>query len=191
VHALGQVASARLSVAIDDARLVRALNANLPPAIRVTAVETAPDEFHARFSATAKTYEYRIWNGRIVPPFIRLYAWHVPQALDVAALHEASAAIAGEHDFAAFKGARGLSHTTVRRVRSAEWRVDGPSMIFAIAGAGFLRYMVRSLVGTLVEIGHGQRPASDMARLLAAPVRSDAGRTAPPQGLFLVSVLYN
>ena len=191
VHALAQVASARVAAELDDATLTRALNANLPPAIRVDGVETVPDDFHARFSATGKTYEYRVWNGPAVPPFMRLYAWHVPQRLDLPAMNEASLAIVGEHDFAAFQGTGSRTHSTVRRVTSAEWRANGPALTFVISGQGFLRHMVRSLAGTLVEVGHGRRPVDDLARLVAAPERSDAGRTAPPHGLFLVSVLYN
>jgi tRNA pseudouridine38-40 synthase len=191
VHALAQVASARIATELDDGTLTRALNANLPPAIRVNRVETVPDDFHARFSAGGKTYEYRIWNGPAIPPFIRLYAWHVPQPLDVVKMNEASRAIAGEHDFAAFQGTGSRTHSTVRRVTSAEWRADGPAVTFAISGEGFLRHMVRSLAGTLVEVGHGRRPVGDLARLIASRERSDVGRTAPPHGLFLVSVLYN
>ena len=191
VHALAQVASARIAAELDDGTLGRALNANLPPAIRVNGVETVADDFHARFSAAGKTYEYRIWNGPAVPPFIRLYAWHVPQPLDVASMNAASRAIVGLHDFAAFQGTGGRTHSTVRRVTSAEWRVEGAAITFVISGEGFLRHMVRSLAGTLVEVGHGRRPLDDLARLVAAPDRADVGRTAPPHGLFLVSVLYN
>jgi len=191
VHALAQVASARIAAELDDDTLARALNANLPAAVRIIGVETVAVDFHARFSATGKTYEYRIWNGPAMPPFIRLYAWHVPQPLDVAKMNEASRAIVGEHDFAAFQGTGSRTHSTVRRVTSAEWRADGPAVTLAISGDGFLRHMVRSLAGTLVEVGHRRRPVDDLARLVAAPERTEAGRTAPPHGLFLVSVLYN
>jgi tRNA pseudouridine38-40 synthase len=191
VHAVGQVASARVTSPIEDWQLVRALNAHLPEAIRVTELTTVPDGFHARFSATAKTYEYRIWNGRTVPPFIRQYAWHIIEPLDVPLMQQASTAIPGEHDFAAFRSARSLNHTTVREITSATWRQgDDRTLIFEIDGTGFLRYMVRSLVGTLVEIGRGQRPVQDIARLLAAPDRAQAGRTAPARGLFLMKVEY-
>ena len=191
VHAVGQVASARIDSPLEDRRLARALNAHLPEAIRVTELTTVPDDFHARFSATAKTYEYRIWNGRTVPPFIRQYAWHIIEPLNVPLMQEASRAIPGEHDFAAFRSARSLNHTTVREITSAGWRpADAQILVFEIAGKGFLRYMVRSLVGTVVEIGRGQRPVEDMARLLAAPDRSQAGRTAPARGLFLMKVDY-
>jgi tRNA pseudouridine38-40 synthase len=191
VHAIGQVASARVTTAIEDWQLVRALNANLPDAIRVTDLTTVPDSFHARFSATAKTYEYRIWNGRTVPPFIRQYAWHIIEPLNLALMQEASRAIPGEHDFAAFRSARSMNHTTVREITGVSWRQgDERTLIFEIDGKGFLRYMVRSLVGTVVEIGRGQRPVGDIARLLAAPDRSQAGRTAPARGLFLMKVEY-
>ncbi len=191
VHAVGQVASARVTTPIDDWQLVRALNAHLPEAIRVTELTTVPDGFHARFSATAKTYEYRIWNGRTVPPFIRQYVWHIIEPLDLPRMQEASQAIPGEHDFAAFRSARSLNHTTVRQITSATWRRgDDRTLVFEIDGKGFLRYMVRSLVGTLVEIGREQRPVQDMARLLTEPDRSQAGRTAPARGLFLMKVEY-
>lgn len=191
VHAMGQVASARMRSAIEDWQLVRALNAHLPESIRITELTTVPDEFHARFSATAKTYAYRIWNGRTVPPFIRQYAWHVIEPLDIGKMQQASQAIPGTHDFAAFRSARSMNHTTVREITTASWRrEDEATLVFEIDGKGFLRYMVRSLVGTLVEIGRGRRPAEDLARLLAVPDRSQAGRTAPARGLFLMKVEY-
>ena len=191
VHAIGQVASARVTSLIEDWQLVRALNAHLPKAIRVTELTTVPDDFHARFSATAKTYEYRIWNGRTMPPFLRQYAWHVIEPLNLSLMRQASQAIPGERDFAAFRSARSMNHTTVREITSAGWRTeDDQTRVFEIGGKGFLRYMVRSLVGTLVEIGRGQRPVDDIARLLAAPDRSQAGRTAPARGLFLMKVEY-
>jgi tRNA pseudouridine38-40 synthase len=190
VHALAQVASARIEASIADAQLLRALNAHLPETIRITGVETVPDHFHARFSAVAKSYEYRIWNGPTVPPFIRLYAWHIIEPLDVGAMRAGAEAIVGEHDFAAFRGARAVNHTTVRTITCAEWKTGNEALTLAISGTGFLRYMVRSLAGTLVEIGRGARPPEDMARLLSAPDRAAAGRTAPPHGLFLVKVDY-
>ena len=191
VHAMGQVASARMTSPIEDWQLVRALNAHLPESIRITELTTVPDAFHARFSATAKTYSYRIWNGRTVPPFIRQYAWHVIEPLDLASMAAASRAIPGKHDFAAFRSARSINHTTVREILTAGWRREEPAtLIFEIDGKGFLRYMVRSLVGTLVEIGRGQRPVEDITRLLAAPDRAQAGRTAPALGLFLMKVEY-
>jgi tRNA pseudouridine38-40 synthase len=192
VHAIGQIASVRLSSALDDGTLARALNANLPPSVRIVAAETMAADFHARFSATAKTYEYRIWNGPAVPPFLRLYTWQVPQPLDLTQLTRGAAAIAGTHDFAAFQGAGSVVHSTVRTVTAASWHQAVPDapLVFEITGEGFLRHMVRSLVGTLVEVGLGRRPVDDVAALLARPDRSRAGRTAPPRGLFLAKVTY-
>ncbi len=191
VHAIAQVASARINATLDDETLTRALNAHLPGAVRVTRVETVDDDFHARFSATGKSYEYRIWNGPSVPPFIRLYAWHIPEPLNIEAMQQAARAIVGEHDFAGFRSAQSVNQSTVRRVTHADWKVPEPALlVFEISGTGFLRHMVRSLVGTLVEIGRGQRSIGEMAALLAAPDRSAAGRTAPPHGLFLVKVCY-
>lgn len=192
VHAEGQVASARLSSGLDDATLARALNGNLPATIRVMDVQTVADAFHARFDAVAKVYEYRIWNGPAVPPFVTRYVWQVPQQMNMARLDQAAQAIPGAHDFAAFQGPDSATHTTIRKVRHATWRrsADAPAVTFEISGEGFLRHMVRSLVGTLVEIGLERRPVGDVARLLAVPVRSDVGRTAPASGLFLVRVEY-
>lgn len=192
VHAEEQVASARIGTALDDETLARALNANLPAAVRVMDVHTAADDFHARFSAVGKVYEYRIWNGHAVPPFVNRYVWHVPQPLDLRLLDEAARVIPGEHDFAAFQGAGSATHTTIRRIVSAAWRrsANEPLTTFAIMGEGFLRHMVRSLVGTLVEIGLGRRSVADMALLLECPTRANVGRTAPPIGLFLVRVVY-
>ena len=192
VHALGQVASARVESAIDDLTLGRALNANLPATIRIASVETVGDDFHARFSATSKTYEYRIWNGPAVPPFLRLYTWHVPPHLDVEVLTQATSCLAGAHDFAAFQGSGTVVHTTVRTVTAAAWhpqRSDTP-LTFEISSDGFLRHMVRSLAGTLVDIGLGRLPVDHLHQLLEEPVRARIGRTAPPSGLFLIRVTY-
>ena len=192
VHALGQVASVRLQSALEPETLARALNANLPASIRVFEAAVVPDDFHARFSAVSKTYEYRIWNGPAVPPFVRQYVWHVPNQLDAPALEHGAAAISGEHDFAAFQGSGATVRTTVRRVSSARWQAVQPGglFVFEIAGDGFLRHMVRSLVGTLVEIGQHRRPVEDIARLLQSTSRAGAGRTAPAQGLILTRVDY-
>ena len=192
VHALAQVAHARIAVDHDVQTMVRAMNANLPDAVRVVDVSVAADDFHARFSARSKTYEYRIWNAAVLPPFLRLYLWHVPQRLDVVAMNAAAAAIVGEHDFAAFQGVGTPVHSTVRRVIAARWRDqtrDEP-LTFEVTGEGFLRHMVRALVGTMVEIGRGGREIDEMARLIVSKDRHAAGRTAPANGLFLSRVEY-
>jgi len=193
VHATGQVCSFVLTASIGTETLPRALNAVLPGDIRVAAAEEVPHGFHARFSATGKVYEYRIVHARFIAPFIRRYAWHVVQALDVAAMREAAACLVGEHDFSAFRAAGSDVHTSVRTVRRIDWiEGDGPEtpLVFRIEGDGFLRHMVRNIVGTLVEIGWGRWPAPRMAEMLESRDRARAGSTAPPHGLFLTTVLY-
>jgi tRNA pseudouridine38-40 synthase len=207
VHAAGQVASCTLSHAIPAPTLLRALNAVLPAAIRVVAVEESRPGFHARYSARFKTYRYLVFNGAIVPPFCRGYAWHVPQALDVEAMTLAAQTLLGEHDFAALQGAGSSTRTTTRTMIAARVAVCAPTEIFGdvvaasagnegrvvafeVTGTGFLRHMVRNATGSLVEVGLGRRPASWMAEVLASRDRDRAGPTAPPEGLFLVSVAY-
>lgn len=193
VHALGQVASVTMATTLDGGTLVRALNAVLPPDVRVTAVEDAPAEFHARFSATGKVYEYRIVNAPVVSPFIQRYAWHVIPPLDVGAMRQASAALVGRHDFASFQAAGSSTHTSVRTLRRLEFVAGGgpdTPTVMRVEGDGFLRHMVRTIAGTLVEVGLGRRLPDAAASILAARDRTVAGPTAPAHGLFLVRVLY-
>ena len=203
VHALGQVASCALDRAIESGVLVRALNARLPPDIRVvSAKEVAPD-FHARFRANAKTYRYRIDNADVMSPFDRHYAWHVFGAIDVEAMDAAARLIEGRHDFAAFQTGPGTTRTTERTVtRSRVMRMmalsaedtDGRTgrglIAYEITGDGFLRHMVRAITGTLVEIGRGRWPIEEMRAVLESRERGRAGPTAPAWGLFLVGVEY-
>jgi len=193
VHALGQVASAILTAAIDTPTLARALNAILPPAVRVMAIEEMADAFHARFSASGKVYEYRIVNAPIVSPFLQRYAWHVIPPLDLDAMRAGAAALVGAHDFAAFQGSGSAVATTERVVRAIEWEDGGGydlPVVVRIAGDGFLRHMVRNIVGTLVDVGFGRWTPARVGAILASRDRAQAGPTAPPQGLFLVRVLY-
>lgn len=193
VHALGQVASVALAATHPVDTLQRALNAVLPPAVRVLDVAEVPADFHARFSAIGKMYEYRIVNAPIVSPFLHRYVWHVPGRLDVDAMRQAAARLAGTHDFAAFQGAGStVSHTT-RTIHRIDWTPGaGFSQPLAIRfeGDGFLRHMVRNIVGTLVDIGSGRWPAERIGAILDSRDRSQAGQTAPPAGLFLVGVRY-
>jgi tRNA pseudouridine38-40 synthase len=192
VHALGQVASVRLACGHDTATLTRALNAQLPQDLRVLSVEEAAPDFHARFSARAKTYRYMIRNAAIAMPFERAYVWHVPETLDREAMQEAAALVAGTHDFAAFQSVGTETPGSVRTVlRSRIQEVEPTLLAYEVTGEGFLRHMVRALAGTLVEIGRGWRDAASMRDLLATGRRADAGATAPPQGLFLVAVDYH
>ena len=196
VHALAQIASVALSAGHDANAIQRGLNAVLPPSVRVVSVEDAPSGFHARFDATGKIYEYRVVNAPFVSPFLVRYAWHVPQRLDVDAMRIAAGALVGRHDFAVFQGAGSDVRDTVRTIESIEWRGDvgalgnAAPLTVTITADGFLRHMVRSIVGTLVEVGAGRWPPGEVAAILASRDRSRVGRTAPPQGLFLVRVRY-
>jgi tRNA pseudouridine38-40 synthase len=191
VHALGQVASARVSFTHDPATLHRALNAQLPADVRVIEVADAPADFHARFSARSKTYRYRLRAGDEGDPFTRAYVWQMPDALDVDAMRQAARILVGTHDFAAFQSAGTETRTTVRTITRSELAADGSLITYEVEGDGFLRHMVRAVTGTLVEIGRGWRPVDSMARLVAGAARADAGPTAPPHGLVLVCVTYD
>ncbi|HSC28309.1 MAG TPA: tRNA pseudouridine(38-40) synthase TruA [Vicinamibacterales bacterium] len=192
-HALGQVASVTLRAVHAVEAIHRGLNVALPPAVRVLAIEEAPAGFHARFSAVSKTYEYRIVNAPFVSAFLHRYVWHVPGRLSVEAMREGASSLAGRHDFAAFQGAGTPVHNTVRTILGIEWHegagCDRPHVL-RVEGDGFLRYMVRTIAGTLVEIGLGRWPPGRMAEVLASRDRAQAGPTAPASGLFLVRVAY-
>lgn len=201
VHALGQVASVRLRHPIDRASLRRALNARLPDDVRVLDVVEARPDFHARFGARSKTYRYRIVTGDLVSPFERRYGWHVGQPLDVDAMVAAAGHLVGTHDFAAFRAAGSRTATTVRTIARLDITRARPSMAAAadphaavitleIEGDGFLRHMVRTIAGTLVEVGAGRRDPPSVEATLASRDRAEAGPTAPPDGLFLVGVEY-
>ncbi len=193
VHALAQVAGFSIANPIPVENLKKAMNRLLPPAVRVGRVEEAPSAFHPRFDAHSKVYEYRIWRGEICPPFERRYVYHHPYPLDEAKLIEAAAVFEGEHDFSAFAAAdeRDLEGgSKVRTIFSARAERQGERLLFRVAGSGFLKHMVRNLVGTLLEVGKGNRTAEDVRALLAPGVTVKAGRTAPARGLFLIEVRY-
>ena len=191
VHALGQVASVHLTCTHDVTTLTRALNAQLPEDVRVLAIEEMSADFHARFNARSKIYRYQIRHGTIADPFERAYVWHMPERLDVDGMSRGASAVVGRHDFAAFQSIGSPTRDSVRTVtRSVITDADG-RLTYEIAGDGFLRYMVRAIVGTLVEIGRGFREPESMASLLRGSARGDAGPTAPPHGLFLVRVDYH
>jgi tRNA pseudouridine38-40 synthase len=193
VHALAQVASVSVSASIEAPILARALNAELPRDVRVLSVQEVEPGFHARFSATGKMYEYRIVNAPIVSPFIHRYVWHVTPPLDLDAMRGAAESLVGAHDFAAFQGSGSAVASTERIVRAITWE-DGAGydlpLVMRIEGNGFLRHMVRNIAGTLVEIGMGRWEVRRAAEILASLDRTEAGPTAPAQGLFLSRVDY-
>lgn len=202
VHALGQVASAAIARTIPSADLRHALNGILPQQIRVIDVADADAGFNARFAARSKTYRYRIVSGDVLSPFDRPYAWHVRAPLDLDAMAEAARTFEGRHDFAAFQASGGGPATSVRTVYASAIGAGGPlgvpggdrlsaSIVYEVMADGFLRHMVRNIVGTLVEVGTGRMPAAAMSAVLAGRDRARAGPTAPAQGLFLVAVHYD
>ena len=200
VHALGQVASAQLSGGHDTRELMRGLNASLPMDVRVLQVDEAANDFHARFSARSKTYRYAIRNTPMVSPFEYPFVWHVPERLDLAAMQAAAAALMGTHDFACFRSAGQQVRSTTRTITQSEILNNyqlpttnyQPGLVaYEVTATGFLRHMVRAIAGTLVEVGCGKRSPDSVAALLDGRSRADAGATAPPQGLFLVSVTYD
>lgn len=188
VHAAAMPASFTTTKAIPLKAFTAGLNALLPPDIAVRSALEVPDGFHPRREAVAKHYRYTLHVGQSRSPLARLYSWHLRGPLDVAAMCQAAGHFIGEHDFAAFRGAGCSAKTTVRRIDSLEIREAGEFLMFDVIGAGFLRNMVRSMVGTLVEIGRGKRAPESVAGLLQSQDRSDVGATAPPQGLSLVEV---
>lgn len=197
VHALAQVAAFTLERTIAPDALVRAVNVRLPESVRVLSAEPADPAFHPRFDAKLKTYRYRIWNADVLLPFERNYAWHIVDELDVDAMNVAAAIVVGTHDFAAFCGTGSDAATTTRTIGSSSMRngdgglrSDCRLLAYEISGDGFLRHMVRNIVGSLVEIGRGRFPAAWLGEVLASRDRRKAGRTAPAQGLFLVGVNY-
>ena len=205
VHALGQVASVQLAHRIDGVTLVRALNAKLPEDIRVLRAEEASVDFHARFGARRKVYRYWLGSGPIASPFDRHYAWHLPNRPRLEDMRQAATTLCGTHDFAAFHTAGGdmPAHSTVRTLFAVSVNEStAPSFLAAvppvlvdyitidITGDGFLRHMVRTIAGTLVEVGLGRRTAGTVAETLASRRRPQAGPTAPSHGLFLVRIEY-
>ncbi|HYO25026.1 MAG TPA: tRNA pseudouridine(38-40) synthase TruA [Lacipirellulaceae bacterium] len=206
VHAWGQVVGVQSATRIDPAALVLALNAKLPDDAAVRSVEAAPDAFHATTAARRKRYRYTIYNHRRRPVFLRRYAWHVPTPLDVAAMHAAAQHLVGTHDFASFQSAGSERESTVRTLFAAEVTgaaAGAPShaergaddetqslIAIEVEGDGFLYNMVRSIAGTLVEVGRGKQGPAWVAQVLSARDRTCAGQTAPAHGLTMLWVSY-
>jgi tRNA pseudouridine38-40 synthase len=196
VHALAQVATFSTASPIPVENFLKALNDILPPSIRVLEVKEVSADFHARKSARAKTYRYRICRAAICSPFLARYVWHFPYPLDENAMSNAAAAIVGEHDFTSFaavdpeRGQENNEVSNVRTIFSSCFERQNDEFVYTVRGSGFLHHMVRNLVGTLILVGKGTLQPQDIASILAARNRSAAGATAPASGLFLVSVEY-
>ncbi len=216
VHALAQVMTFVTESSVPTGNFLKALNDILPAAVRVLDVEEAPAEFHARHSAKAKTYRYRIFRKSICPPFLARYVWHFPYRLAEEEMGRAAALVVGEHDFTSFaavdpeRGRAGLrpatgsetrSHTSnseagfagmsnVRKIFSSTWERAGDELVYTVRGSGFLHHMVRNLVGTFILVGKRTLRVEDVTRILAERNRSAAGATAPANGLYLVNVEY-
>lgn len=216
VHALAQVASVQLESPIPEKNLVIALNDVLPPSVRVNSVAVVPDSFHARHSAKAKTYRYRIYLGGVCPPFLARYVYHDPYPMDEEAVIRAAEQVVGTHDFTSFaasdpdRSARlaevvissrhggddddDPSHSgkisNVRTIHSSLWARTKDELIYTVRGDGFLHHMVRNLVGTFLLVGKGSLQIGDVPTILEARNRSAAGPTAAACGLYLVSVEY-
>ncbi|HEX9780375.1 MAG TPA: tRNA pseudouridine(38-40) synthase TruA [bacterium] len=190
VHALAQVAHARVAKPVSCARLRRSLQALLPGDLAVLRVEEAAKDFHARFDAKEKRYRYRIFTGPVPDPFARPYVHHVRAPLNAARMRREAAALRGRHDFRALARAGHGRRSTVRVIRSVGLRRRGEELWLEVIGSGFLHAMVRSIAGTLIDVGRGRLPAGTLPQLLRAGRRGGAGTTAPARGLVLVSVRY-
>ena len=185
VHAQGQVASVEVEGGPPAERAAEALNAVLPDDVAVVATEQAPDDFHARSSARSRTYRYRIFRRRAASPFEQRRSWWLPRPLDEEWLADSADLLLGEHDFTAFTPTETQHRVFVREVSAAAWYRRGDHLDFEITADSFLRHMVRTLVGTMVEL-----PPERIAPLLRGAARSEAGSTAPAWGLYLVRVDY-
>ncbi len=204
VHAHAQVASFATASPIPPENWLRALNDILPASVRVLEVHEAAPGFHARKSARAKTYRYRIFREAICPPFLARYVWHHPYPLDESLMNGAAAVVEGEHDFTSFaavdpervermaaaNGEENGKTTNVRTIFSSAWAREGGELIYTVRGSGFLHHMVRNLVGTFLLVGKGTVSRDELRHILAARERTAAGPTAPASGLYLVAVEY-
>jgi tRNA pseudouridine38-40 synthase len=191
VHALGQVANFHTTASIPPEGFLRGLNSMLPRDIVIRSVEETALDFNAQLTAKKKTYLYRILNREVPSAIHRNYSWHYPLSLDKHMMQEAAELLVGENDFASFQATHADTGNSVREVFHADWFDDKPPFLcLAIEANGFLKQMVRIIVGTLVEVGRGKISGEEFKRILEAKDRRQAKMTAPPQGLFLLRVDY-
>ena len=191
VHALGQVASFRIERQWTPREWLRGLNARLPSDISVRSAALMPDDFHARYAARGKLYEYRILNRGERPALDRAYLWHVHKPLDQAAMAQAATVLIGSHNFSSFEGSLTDNEDPVCHLRQLSIVREGDLIKIHAYADRFLKHMVRAIVGTLVEVGHAKRTPQSLSTILAAKDRTAAGRTAPAHGLFLIRVDYD
>jgi len=190
VHARGQVASLELAAEFPPRGLVHGTNHHLPADVRVMSACPMPPGFHARKHAEAKTYSFRLSRAPVISPLDAPYTVRVPREVDLERMARATGSLAGRHDFSAFALAGGSHGQPLRTIRAAGWEERGEELLFRVTGDGFLRGMVRALVGTLIEVGTGRRTPEAFTALLAGAPRGAAGPTAPPHGLVLEEVFY-
>ena len=203
VHAAGQVANFKTEAELSADEFQRAFNALLPESIRIVAAEQVAPDFHARWSAAAKTYRYRIFRGRVVSPFLWRYVQHDPFPLDFDAMAEAARKFEGQHDFTSFAASSGsededrdrmmtrvIYRSEIARVTCGDLPGSAEEWVYTVRGKSFLRYMVRKIVGTLVDVGRGKLQPENIAELFELRDRSKSGPTMPPQGLCLAQVEY-
>ena len=197
VHAEGQVANVHLSRDISSEQLRAAINGNLCREIRIMQADIVPDDFHARFSSKSKTYVYRVVNAAVMSPFWRRFAYHETRPLDISAMNEAARLFLGEHDWTTFSSAQSDGESRVRTITGAlvesvsTERLGGRLIEFRISANGFLRYMVRSIVGTLLEVGRGEKDLETIKTAINTGDRNLAGPTAAANGLTLYKVFYD
>jgi tRNA pseudouridine38-40 synthase len=190
-HASGQVAHFKTEGPMKILTIQKALNSLLPPDIVIRKVEEVGENFHARKSPRSKIYEYRILNEPVRSPFHREYAWHLPTPLNWGEMKRATKKLIGQHDFSSFRSAGSSAKTSIRKVARAEWKHSRDGLVrFEIEGNGFLKQMVRAIVGTLVEVGKGKISAAEFQQIIESKDRKKAGPTAPAHGLFLKEVKY-
>jgi tRNA pseudouridine38-40 synthase len=190
VHALGQVANFHTASRMAPEAYVPALNSLLPPEIAVLGADEVEPTFDAQFSAVEKTYRYRVLNSRIRSPFEHNRSWQVHAGIDIEPTRDASAYLIGEKDFSSFRAVGCVASSPVRMMKSIIISMDSGIITFELTADGFLRHMVRNIVGTLVDVGRGRFSTGDFAAILDARDRTRAGRAAPPHGLYLVRVVY-
>ena len=190
VHARGQVANFTTSSEMTLGDMKSYMNHYLPKDIVIWDISEAPERFHSRYNVKGKKYAYYLWTGEVQPPFVRKYSWHFEERLDLGKMKEASAMLMGAHDFIGFSSLKKTKKSTVRRLDSIELRMDGDMLVISFIGDGFLHNMVRILTGTLIEIGTGKMIPERIEEIFRSGIRSEAGITVPPHGLFLEEVYY-